>query len=50
MKSMSGTLTAREVSEWTGIEFYAVPRRLSECAGIVKMDVSRDGCRVWMAL
>ena len=44
------SMTAREVAEWTGIDYITVQRRIGECSGIVKTDVSRDGCRVWMAL
>lgn len=39
-------MTAREVAAYTGIEYYEVQRRISEC-GLVKTDVSRDRCMVW---
>ena len=44
------SMTAKELAEWTGIDYYTVQRRVGECSGIMKTDVSRDGCRVWMAL
>jgi hypothetical protein len=41
-------MTAREVSEQTGIDYIAVQRRISEC-GLVKTGERRDGCMVWAA-
>jgi len=48
MDSHNG-LTAREVAEWTGIDYIEVQRRISEC-GLKKTDRRRDGCFVWMAV
>jgi len=44
-----GGLTAREVSYLTLIDYYTVQRRISEC-GLVKTDIRRDGCAVWVAV
>jgi hypothetical protein len=41
-------LTAREIAAHTGIDFYAVSRRISEVAGIHRTDDRRDGCAVWV--
>ena len=42
-------LTAREVASLTGIDYIEVQRRISEC-GLVKTDMRRDGCAVWVAV
>lgn len=42
--------TAREIAASTGLDYITVQRRISEVAGIVKTDMSRDGCRVWAAV
>ena len=39
-------LTAREVANITGIEYYEVQRRISE-TGLTKTKDRRDGCAVW---
>lgn len=39
-------MTAREIAETTGIDYYTVQRRISEC-GLSKTDCVRDGCHVW---
>lgn len=47
VKASSG-MTAREVSDWTGIGYIEVQRRISEC-GLTKTDRRRNGCAVWVA-
>ena len=42
-------LTARDVSQITGIDYIEVQRRISEC-GLTKTDQRRDGCAVWVAV
>lgn len=42
-----GPKTAREISEFTGIDYIEVQRRVAECGGIRKTDEVRGGCRVW---
>lgn len=42
----SHPMTAKEISAYTGIDFYSVSRRISEC-GLSKTDCVRDGCHVW---
>ena len=44
------SMTAKELAEYTGINYWEVSRRLSECAGIVKTSAVRDKSRVWMAI
>ena len=39
-------LTAKEISQCTGIEYVECQRRLSEC-GLTKTKDRRDGCAVW---
>lgn len=41
-------MTAKEVSEYTGLEYIETQRRISEC-GLVKTEERRDGCFVWKA-
>ena len=41
-----GDMTAREIAHVTGLDYYAVQRRISETA-LVKTTEQRDGCRVW---
>jgi predicted HTH transcriptional regulator len=43
----NGPMTAREIAEVTGVDYYEVQRRISEVAGLQKTPDSRDGCRVW---
>lgn len=43
-------MTAREVSNLTGIDYHTTQRRISEAAGIFKTTEKRDGCFVWAAL
>ena len=45
-----GPMTARQVACWTGLDYVAVQRRMSETGGIEVTDVVRDGCRVWRAV
>ena len=45
-----GPMNACQIAYWTGIDYYAVQRRLSETGGIEKTDEVRDGCRVWRAI
>jgi DNA-binding transcriptional ArsR family regulator len=40
-------MTAREISKWTGIDYYEVQRRMSETAGIEKTTEPRDGGYIW---
>jgi hypothetical protein len=42
-------LTAREISEATGIGYIEIQRRMSETAGIYRTGERRDGCAVWSA-
>lgn len=44
----NGPLTAMEVASLTGIDYYAVQRRISEC-GLHKTDERRDGRAIWAA-
>lgn len=44
-----GPMTAREIAELTGIDYYEVQRRISETGGIEKTDERRDKCAVWRA-
>lgn len=46
VKTASEGMTAREVSDWTGIDYIEVQRRISEC-GLTKTKKRRDGCAVW---
>ena len=39
-------LTAREVANITGMQYYEVQRRISE-VGLTKTKERRDGCAVW---
>ena len=39
-------MTAREVAEWTGIDYIECQRRVSEC-GLLKTGERRGGCAVW---
>jgi hypothetical protein len=41
-----GGLTAREISQRIGVDYYSVQRRISE-TGLVKSDMRRGGCAVW---
>lgn len=43
-----GAMTAREVSQWIGLDYIETQRRISEC-GLRKTEQSRGGCRVWSA-
>ena len=49
IKSVRLGLTAREVAVWTNIDYIEVQRRISEC-GLVKTELRRDGCAVWVAV
>lgn len=40
-------LTARELSQRLGVDYYAVQRRISETANIRKTAEMRDGAMVW---
>ena len=40
-------MTARELSDALGEDFYAVSRRMSEIPGIFRTGEVRDGCAVW---
>jgi len=40
-------MTAREISAWTGIDYYEVQRRMSETGGIEKTAEVRVGGMVW---
>lgn len=44
-----GGMTAREVAQWTGIDYIEVQRRISEC-GLVKTGLRRDGCAEWRVI
>jgi len=48
VKAAPGGLTAREVADLTGLDYYIVQRRISE-TGLTKTAEIRDGCRVWSA-
>lgn len=48
VKTFTDGMTAREVADWTGIDYIEVQRRISEC-GLTKTDRRRDGCFVWSA-
>lgn len=50
IKAAPEGLTAREVATITGIDYFEVQRRISECAGLVKTAERRDGRRVWRAM
>lgn len=39
--------TAKEISRWTGIDYIAVGKRLSEIEGIYRTDDELEGCKVW---
>ncbi len=41
-------MTAREVAAAIGIDYIEVQRRISEC-GLIKTDIRRDGCAVWVS-
>ena len=43
-----GRMTAREVSQFTGLDYIETQRRISEC-GLQKTTERRDGCFVWKA-
>lgn len=47
LELLKGPATAREIATATGMDYITVQRRISEVGGIVKTDMSRDGCRVW---
>lgn len=44
-----GPMTARQISEWIGIDYHTTQRRISETAGIERTDARRDGGAVWRA-
>ena len=46
----NGPMTPRQIAAWTGLDYVAVQRRMSETGGIEVTDVVRDGCRVWRAV
>lgn len=48
VKAAPGGLTAREVANLTGLDYYSVQRRISE-TGLTKTDDRRDGGAVWSA-
>ena len=50
IKAAPEGLTAREVATITGIDYFEVQLRISECAGLVKTAERRDGRRVWRAM
>jgi DNA invertase Pin-like site-specific DNA recombinase len=45
-----GPMTAREIAEFTGIDYYEVQRRISETGGIEKTTERRGKCTVWRAV
>lgn len=48
VKAAPDGLTARQVCDQTGIDYYTVQRRISE-TGLAKTDMRRDGCAVWVS-
>ena len=40
-------ITAKELVPWTGIEYHAIARRLSEIEGLTRLPDKRDGCYAW---
>lgn len=47
---LHGPLNTCQIAYWTGLDYVAVSRRMSETGGIEVTDVVRDGCRVWRAV
>lgn len=45
-----GPMTARAISGVTGIDYYEVQRRMSECAGIRRTGLEVDGGAQWEAM
>lgn len=43
----SGPLTAREIAERLGADYFGVQRRMSEVPGLRRTGVVRDGCAEW---
>lgn len=43
----SGMMTAREISNATGIDYYVIQRRISETGGIQRTEFRRDGAACW---
>lgn len=50
IKAARDGMTARQVSLATGMDYYVVQRRISECEGIIKTDEMRGGVMVWRAV
>lgn len=50
IRSSRNGMTARQVSLATGLDYYVVQRRISECDGIVKTDEMRGGAMVWRVM
>jgi len=42
-------MTAKQIAEWAGFDYYTTQRRISETAGIERTDARHDGCVVWRA-
>ena len=45
-----GPMTAKQIAEWAGFDYYTTQRRISETAGIERTDARHDGCVVWRAV
>jgi len=49
LKDAPEGLTAREIAEVTGIDYFEVQRRKAETRGIYETADRRGGCKVWRA-